>query len=141
MRRFREEIPGGAAHHLAPRLREIRRWVKNSVRSHYERKNIERLFELQPRAAQALVQGISPSAKVRLSFLLARAGSERVVRDGCGVSDGDRESCLSPAPLPHPRTTAGCANVNSGIQTGVATTNVYPILRSCLPLSTCTSGT
>ena len=53
-----------------PRLAEIRRSVKNSARSHYERKDIERLFELQPRAAQALVQGISPSAKVGRSFLL-----------------------------------------------------------------------
>ena len=59
-----------------PRLPEIRRSVKNSARSHYERKDIERLFELQPRAAQALVQGISPSAKVGRSFLLARADLE-----------------------------------------------------------------
>jgi len=59
-----------------PRLTEIRRSVKNSARSHYERKDIERLFELQPRAAQALVQGISPSAKVGRSSLLARADLE-----------------------------------------------------------------
>ena len=59
-----------------PRLTEIRRSVKHSARSHYERKDIERLFELQPRAAQALVQGISPSAKVGRSFLLARADLE-----------------------------------------------------------------
>jgi len=59
-----------------PRLAEIRRSVKNSARSHYERKDIERLFELQPRAAQALVQGISPSAKVGRSFLVARADLE-----------------------------------------------------------------
>jgi hypothetical protein len=57
-----------------PCLPEIRRLVKNSARSHYERKDIECLFELQPRAAQALVQGISPSTKVGRSFLLlARA--------------------------------------------------------------------
>ncbi len=59
-----------------PRLTEIRRSVKHSARSHYERKDIERLFELQPRAAQALVQGISPSAKVGRSSLLARADLE-----------------------------------------------------------------
>jgi hypothetical protein len=59
-----------------PRLPEIRRSVKHSARSHYERKDIERLFELQPRAAQALVQGISPSAKVGRSSLLARADLE-----------------------------------------------------------------
>jgi hypothetical protein len=57
-------------------LPEIRRSVKHSARSHYERKDIERLFELQPRAAQALVQGISPSAKVGRSSLLARADLE-----------------------------------------------------------------
>jgi hypothetical protein len=57
-------------------LPEIRRSVKNSARSHYERKDIERLFELQPRAAQALVQGISPSAKVGRSLLLARGDLE-----------------------------------------------------------------
>jgi hypothetical protein len=59
-----------------PRLPEIRRSVKRSARSHCERKDIERLFELQPRAAQALVQGISPSAQVGRSFLLARADLE-----------------------------------------------------------------
>jgi len=55
---------GGPPITWLPRLAEIRRSVKNSARSHYERKDIERLFELQPRAAQALVQGIWPSAKV-----------------------------------------------------------------------------
>src|SRR5262249_49796979 len=59
-----------------PRLEEIRRSVKNSVRSHYERKDIERLFQIQPRAAQALIRGIAPSAKVGSSFLLARADLE-----------------------------------------------------------------
>jgi hypothetical protein len=54
-----------------PRLSEIRRSIKNSVRSHYERKDIERLFQLQPRAAQALIQGIAPSARVGRSFLLS----------------------------------------------------------------------
>ena len=40
-----------------PRLAEIRRSVKHSTRSHYERKDSERVFELQPRAAQALGAG------------------------------------------------------------------------------------
>ncbi len=35
-----------------PRLHEIRRSVANSVRSHYDRRDLEQLFELQPRAAQ-----------------------------------------------------------------------------------------
>jgi len=59
-----------------PRLHEIRRSVKGSVRSHYERKDIEQLFQVQPRSAQSLMQGISPSAKVGRSFLLARGDLE-----------------------------------------------------------------
>jgi hypothetical protein len=39
-----------------PRLHTIRRSVENSVRSHWGRKEIERLFELQPRAAQKLLE-------------------------------------------------------------------------------------
>jgi hypothetical protein len=38
------------------RLREIRRAVASSVRSHYERKEIEALFQVQPRAAQLLLE-------------------------------------------------------------------------------------
>ena len=84
-----------------PRLTEIRRSVKNSARSHYERKDIERLFELQPRAAQALVQGISPSAKVGRSFLLARADLEAFLDR---VHEGaDPTSLLSPRSEPVPR--------------------------------------
>jgi hypothetical protein len=36
------------------RLHEIRRAVASSVRSHYERKEIEALFQVQPRAAVTL---------------------------------------------------------------------------------------
>ncbi len=81
-----------------PRLTEIRRSVKNSARSHYERKDIERLFELQPRAAQALVLGISPSAKVGRSFLLARADLEAFLDH---IQEGaDPASLLSPRSEP-----------------------------------------
>jgi hypothetical protein len=59
-----------------PRLHQIRRGVKHSVRSHFERRDIERLFQLQPRAAQLLIEGISPAAKVGRSFLLARVDLE-----------------------------------------------------------------
>ena len=34
-----------------PRLHEIRRSVGNSVRSHYDRRDLQTLFEFQPRAA------------------------------------------------------------------------------------------
>ncbi len=84
-----------------PRLTEIRRSVKNSARSHYERKDIERLFELQPRAAQALVLGISPSAKVGRSFLLSRADLEAFldrIQEGANPT-----SILSRRPEPVPR--------------------------------------
>ena len=36
------------------RIVPISRTVRDSARSHYDRKDIERLFELQPRAAQQL---------------------------------------------------------------------------------------
>jgi hypothetical protein len=84
-----------------PRLAEIRRSVKNSVRSHYERKDIERLFQLQPRAAQALIQGISPTAKVGRSFLLAREALEAFLEQ---IYEGaDPASLLKPSPEPVPR--------------------------------------
>lgn len=84
-----------------PRLAQIRRSVKNSVRSHYERKDIERLFELQPRAAQALIQGISPSAKVGRSFLLAREALEAFLEQ---IHEGsDPAALLKPRSEPVPR--------------------------------------
>lgn len=84
-----------------PRLQEIRRSVKNSARSHYERKDIERLFELQPRAAQALVLGVSPAAKVGRSFILARGDLEAFhdrIHEGAHP-----DSLLSPRSEPVPR--------------------------------------
>jgi hypothetical protein len=54
-----------------PRLHEIRRSVANSVRSHYDRHDLERLFELQPRAAQKLIQML-PTVQVGSSRLVDR---------------------------------------------------------------------
>lgn len=54
-----------------PRLHEIRRAVANSVRSHYGRREIERLFELQPRAAQKLIEML-PSTEIGTSRLIDR---------------------------------------------------------------------
>ena len=54
-----------------PRLNEITRTVTNSVRSHYDRRDIEKLFELQPRAAQELLK-LLPSVQVGTSRLLDR---------------------------------------------------------------------
>jgi len=54
-----------------PRLHEIRRSVDNSVRSHYDRHDLERLFELQPRAAQKLLEFL-PTVTLGTSRLLER---------------------------------------------------------------------
>ena len=54
-----------------PRLHEIRRSVANSVRSHYGRRDLEKLFELQPRAAQKLIE-ILPAVKIGTSLLVER---------------------------------------------------------------------
>jgi hypothetical protein len=54
-----------------PRLYEIDRSVANSVRSHYDRSDLERLFELQPRAAQKLLD-LMPSVKIGTSRLVER---------------------------------------------------------------------
>jgi len=54
-----------------PRLHEISRAVSNSVRSHYDRRDLEQLFELQPRAAQKLLE-LLPSVPIGTSRLVER---------------------------------------------------------------------
>jgi hypothetical protein len=54
-----------------PRLHEISRSVRNSVRSHYGRGDLEQLFELQPRAAQKLIEML-PTVKIGTSLLVER---------------------------------------------------------------------
>jgi len=54
-----------------PRLHEIRRSVANSVRSHYGRRDLQKLFELQPRAAQKLIE-LLPTVKIGTSLLIER---------------------------------------------------------------------
>jgi hypothetical protein len=53
------------------RLHEIRRTVASSVRSHYERKEIEALFQVQPRAAQLLLEML-PTTAIGRSRLVER---------------------------------------------------------------------
>ena len=53
------------------RLHEIRRTVASSVRSHYERKEIESLFQVQPRAAQLLLEML-PTTTIGRSRLVER---------------------------------------------------------------------
>jgi hypothetical protein len=53
------------------RLHDIRRAVASSVRSHYERKDIEALFQVQPRAAQLLLEML-PTTAIGRSRLVER---------------------------------------------------------------------
>jgi len=53
------------------RLHEIRRAVASSVRSHYERKEIEALFQVQPRAAQLILEML-PTTAIGRSRLVER---------------------------------------------------------------------
>ena len=54
-----------------PRLHEIRRSVAGSVRSHYDRHDLQRLFELQTRAAQKLIE-LLPTVPIGTSRLVER---------------------------------------------------------------------
>jgi hypothetical protein len=84
-----------------PRLAEIRRTVHQSARSHYERKDIERLFQIQPRRAQQLIQGIAPSAKIGRSLLLERSALQAFLD---AIADGADPACLLSARVaPAPR--------------------------------------
>src|SRR5260370_340464 len=53
------------------RLHEIRRAVTSSVRSHYERRDIEALFQVQPRAAQLILEML-PTTAIGRSRLVER---------------------------------------------------------------------
>ncbi len=68
-----------------PRLHEIRRAVANSVRSHYDRRDLERLFEVQPRSAQKLIE-LFPALTVGTSRLVER---EALVRFLAGAQIAD----------------------------------------------------
>jgi hypothetical protein len=54
-----------------PRLHDIARSVATSIRSHYDRRDLEMLFELQPRAAQKLLEML-PAVQVGTSRLVDR---------------------------------------------------------------------
>lgn len=56
-----------------PRLHEIRRSVANSVRSHYTRRELEVLFQIQQGAASRLLE-IVPTLPVNGSYLAEREG-------------------------------------------------------------------
>jgi hypothetical protein len=73
------------------RLSQIRRSVKNSVRSHYERHDIELLFALQPSAAQKLMALFS-GPKVGRAKLVSREDLVRFL-DGAAEADDVEEYC------------------------------------------------
>jgi hypothetical protein len=53
------------------RLHPIARAVLNSARSHYDRRDLEQLFELQPRSAQILMAAL-PTVPVGRARLIER---------------------------------------------------------------------
>lgn len=59
-----------------PRLHEISHSVANSVRLHYGRRNIEQLFELQPRTAQKLIEMVA-GVQIGTSWPYSSRRSER----------------------------------------------------------------
>jgi predicted component of type VI protein secretion system len=59
-----------------PRLHEIRRSVNNSVRSHYDRADLQNLFKLQPRAANALL-AMLPTVPIGRAHLVEREALAR----------------------------------------------------------------
>ncbi len=73
-----------------PRLHVIRRTITNSVRSHYDRRELETLFELQPRSAQKLSEML-PSVRVGTSRLIER---EALVRFLDRVQEADDVAAL-----------------------------------------------
>lgn len=54
-----------------PRLHRIRRAVETTVRSHYDRKDLQQLFEIQPRSAQLLYE-LLPTVRLGRSLLVER---------------------------------------------------------------------
>ena len=85
-----------------PRLHLIRHRVANSPRSHYGRRDIERLFELQPRAAQKLIEmmgsvGVGTSRLVEREVLLSFLEIARDADSPSLALSRARSTRLSPA--------------------------------------------
>ena len=62
------------------RILPIMRTVEESARSHYDRKELQRLFELQPRSAQQLMAAL-PNISVGRARLVERDALKRFLRD------------------------------------------------------------
>ena len=84
-----------------PRLRLIRQTLGNSARSHLQRRDLETLFELQPRAAQVLMEslptvGIGRSRLVEREALLALLEKVQKADDPAAVLAAAREEQSRP---------------------------------------------
>jgi hypothetical protein len=87
-----------------PRLRDIRESVKHSVRSHYDRAEIERLFQLQPRAAQQLMKTVGIAATIGNSRVVER-GALQTLLDALFESEDPagalaKRKAAPPPPMP-----------------------------------------
>jgi hypothetical protein len=86
-----------------PRLHEITRTVNSSARSHYDRRDLEKLFELQPRAAQKMLEML-PTVQVGTSRLVDRevlAGFLEGVRDADNTEAYLEQTRLAKAVVSH----------------------------------------
>ena len=86
-----------------PRLHEICRSVQNSVRSHYGRRDLQALFELQPRAAQKLLEllptvAVGTSRLAERDALLGFLDGVREADDVAGYLEALRKRDAVPAP-------------------------------------------
>jgi hypothetical protein len=68
-----------------PRLHEIRRAVSSSIRSHYTRRELEGLFQLQPRAALKLIE-LLPTASIGTALLVEKEALLSFL-EGANVAD------------------------------------------------------
>ncbi len=109
-----------------PQLHGIERLVENSVRSHYERRDLEQLSSLQPRAAQLLMDAL-PTVPVGRSRLVEREALRsllaevREAEDPSGVLEAARRQQKTASrrklrdllPHDHPPTASRRVGINS----------------------------
>ncbi|WP_420240091.1 hypothetical protein ACOBR2_21500 (plasmid) [Telmatobacter bradus] len=83
-----------------PRLPSLLRSVQDSVRSHYSSRELEKLFEIQPRSAQMLL-GVLPTVRIGRTLLVEREALVGFLERLNKASDPGQElSALRTAPKP-----------------------------------------
>lgn len=93
------------------RLPEIRRSVRESVRSHYDSRDLQRLFSVKPRAAQNLIKMFGAGAKIGRSILVERvalADFLTLVAESCDPETTLRSRRQQKTPAPPPRRALRC---------------------------------